>query len=598
MFLYKLYYSFVKTTFIYKILSVIIFGIIIILSSAPFIGLDEAYRSFAEFSSIPEKGDLTVGKTIIALALSLSGFFIFSLVIAIFLQWREQSSADVINGRIIYSKTKHILILNVSDSIWYTLEGLNKRQTHGDKKTNVLILLHTDDLLDANLDYLRKGLSRYQFNHLNIDIKASDFYKVSTYLESNAHKANSTIVLSSNKHSANSLKSDNFQLLITNMLCSINEYKDMLDHNLNRNRPHKAIAQYQDSPGFIPSSNNIQCSKEVVSHFKYFNSQQFNRKLLSVAMIDSNYLQLFNKIFVEYKYKIIFSKANKFNVRNMTFLNACGSFSNGSLIGCIKTVGDKEKILINPINEILSNDMQLIFLCKNIDEISFNKLSCFKNTTTDKKSINKTIFQEMKKINLLIIGNSKPLDFIDDYLDESSIANKKQVSFNNDYSNVIINPVELQEYDTVILNINDDYIYRYFLMMMNSGVNAQNVIVNINDEDVFWSLKKYGSSVNQKLNIVFQKMYTGYLLEHFSYQEPTYEVYDELLSPRGNEFYFLDNTQVYSDYSLDELKNTFLKIETLLVGFLMNNGEIKLINEINDELSSVTKFIVISNGDI
>jgi len=598
MFLYKLYYSFVKTTFIYKILSIITFGIVIIFASAPFIGLDEAYRSFAEFSSIPEKDDLTIGKTIIALALSLSGFFIFSLVIAIFLQWREQSSADVNNGRIIYSKTKHILILNISDSIWYTLEGLNKRLEHGHKKTNVLILMHTDDQLDANLCYLRNGLSRYQFNHLNIDIKASDFYKVNTYLESNAHQANSTIILSANKYSANPLKSDNFQLLITNMLCSINEYRDMLDKNLNRNRPHKAIAQYQDSPGFIPSSNNIQCSKEEVSHFKYFNSQQFNRKLLSVAMIDSNYLQLFNKIFVEYKYKIIFSKPNMFNVCDMTFLEACGSFTNGSLIGCIKTVADHEEILINPTNERLNDDMQLIFLCKNIDELSFNKSSGFKAIKTESNGINNTIFQEMKKVNLLIIGDAKPLDFIDNYLDDYSIANKKHVSFNDDYSNTIISQILLKEYDTVILNIDDDCIYRYFLMMIDSGIDSQNVIVNINDEDVFWSLQRYGSSVNQKLNIVFQKMYTGYLLEHFSYQEPTYEVYDELLSPRGNEFYFLNNTQNFSVYSLTELKNIFLSIETLLVGFLMDDGEIKLTNEIEYEAMSVKKFIVISNGGI
>jgi len=93
-------------------------------------------------------------------------------------------------------------------------------------------------------------------------------------------------------------------------------------------------------------------------------------------------------------------------------------------------------------------------------------------------------------------------------------------------------------------------------------------------------------------------MYTGYLLEHFSYQEPTYEVYDELLSPRGNEFYFLNNTQNFSVYSLTELKNIFLSIETLLVGFLMDDGEIKLTNEIEYEAMSVKKFIVISNGGI
>jgi len=135
-------------------------------------------------------------------------------------------------------------------------------------------------------------------------------------------------------------------------------------------------------------------------------------------------------------------------------------------------------------------------------------------------------------------------------------------------------------------------------MMINNGVDAHNLIVNINNEDIYWSLQKYGLSINQKPNIVFQEMYTGYLMEHFSYQEPIYDVYDELLSPRGNEFYFINNIEGYAQNSLVDLKAAFLDMRSILVGFLMKDNDVKLVDDIDYDPSMIKKFIVISNGGI
>jgi len=593
---YKLYYGFIKTSFINKIFTIIAFGILLVFSTAPLIGLDEAYRSFAEFSSIPDKENLTFGTAVVALALSLSGFFVFSLVIAIFLQWREQSASDIYNGKIIYGKSNHILILNTSDSIWYTLEGLNKRYSTK-KKKNILIVIHNDDKSNENVVFVRNGLIRYKFYNLDIDIKVSDFYKVSTYLESNAQKASSTIVLSANNNALTPLQSDNFQLLITNMLCTINEYKNMLDKNLKRNTPHKAIAQYLDTPCFLPSSENIQDDKHNQSHFKYFNSPSFNRKLLSVSMIDSDYLQLFNKIIVDYIYKIVFVKAGEFDVINKRFPEVYYGFRKGILIGLTESEDEQIRVLINPFKNTISEDNYLIFLCKKEEDLGYESITQDK-TISENRKLSKNMFQEMKKINLLVIGDAKPLGFIDDYLDDYSKAHKQYLEFDCEFENIVNKQSVLQEYDTVILNIPDDSIYRYFVMMINNGVDAHNLIVNINNEDIYWSLQKYGLSINQKLNIVFQKMYTGYLMEHFSYQEPYFDVYDELLSPRGSEFYFVNNIETYSQYSLDELKATFMEINSILVGFLLKNNDIKLLCDVEYEPSMIKKLIVISKGGI
>ena len=96
--------------------------------------------------------------------------------------------------------------------------------------------------------------------------------------------------------------------------------------------------------------------------------------------------------------------------------------------------------------------------------------------------------------------------------------------------------------------------------------------------------------------MVYPKLYCGYLLEHFSYQQSSYKVYNELLSPECNEFYFIDNSNFYLNFSLLELKNAFFSINSILIGFLMNDNKVNLKLKSSIEISQVHKFIVIAKG--
>jgi len=565
---------------VFKQLSVVLFvGFVLVLFSS--LITDSIQISYMVFVDPPALAEANVKgiKLLFSFILMLFGLVITGFIISVLSSSLENTFRDIRAGRLNYNGSNHTLIINYNKRIKKILDELNLlHRDHGDIHDVVILI---DD--EENVEHLQSHIQdiKEQFTNLHLYLRYGDVLSWQRYEELDILETYSIILLG-DENIKDDFKKDNHSIRIANLLFSNPDFKTYLEEKKRSEIPVKSIVELTD----IDYAADI--IKEISGGlFLAISPAKILESILNLSVIDIDFYNIWTELLSFDGYEFYFVSSKSLNLKNITYKDVLLRHKLGILVGISRIVDNKFTLLLNAQEDTIKEDDWLIFIAKDKHKISFEE-----NTLDNKTKFKIKQPKEIYVKNIAIVGdkqNVKATEFLD--IDKSNID---RVIPDNDKLYTLSYWENIRkDKDTVILNLEDETIYRIALSLKKfyNGKIPNEFVFLLEDTDIDKHLKL----ANIKNTILSDLLISKYMTQ-VSHQLTLASVFDILFQKDGPEINFILANRLPNEI-LNDLAQ--LKVELISQGMVYLGCEYKDGSTVFEatNLENIEKIIVLSEGD-
>ena len=559
---------------------VTVFGFLVVLVSALFVGsIENSYLLFIDPPALPLMKDKPI-TLLFSFLLMLFGLVVTGFIISVLSSSLENTFRDIRMGRLKYLGENHTLIINYNHKVMKILQEINLLHSDNRDLHDVVILINDD----TNIEKLQSDIEKHHFNNLHIFVRFGDCLSWQRYEEISILNIHSIIILSYEEIDDTFIR-DNNNLRIVNLLFSNEKFLNYLKNKRDGKKPIKAIVEFTDIHHFDKIIDNT-----TQKLFLALAPTKILSNILNLSMINLDFYITWSQLLSFDGYEFYFIEAKKHNLSNTNYKDILLRHKNGLLIGISRFIDGEFKFLLNAQKESILKDDWLIFISENIYKIDF-----LKEVPKFQSKLHIEQPSEVFIRNVAIIGNKRTiqtnelLDINESYIKNidysleelfEKISYEKLLNRNNEDSII---------YDTIILNLDDELIYRIVLNLrvMFNEKEINKFVFLIDDALVAQHLETAGFK-----NTILSHLLISKYMAQISNQISLHKVFNILFVKDGPEINFINPTILSSN--LMELKYELINNNMLYLGIITMDD--KVLFESN-HLDNVKKIIVLSNGD-
>ncbi len=581
--LIKKYYNKLQEWFVLKdelsqLFIVITVSTVIILTSGIFLGsMKDSYLLFldpTELFSIEH----SLYTFLLSFILMISGLIMLGFVISVISSSMENTIRKIRMGKLNYIGSGHTIIINYNSILFDILEELNISYKDIKKKHEIVILTDKNDKVEFILDKLK----RKNYQSLKIYVRNGDIHSIQRYKELSILSVKSIIIIGDEDIEDEYLR-DNNNLKIVNSLYLNKDFHQEINERREKLIPIKSIVMFSNNSYF----KNI-ITKLTNKNFLAIAPKEVLNSILNISMINANFYNIWSELLSFNGYELYFVDPKSHKLINQSYKNIILRQENGLLIGISRNIKSKYEILLNCFNEIILDSDWLIFIALNENKISFKTDT---NIGTDISQ--HYIIQPKETItkNILILGNKRELQ-------ENSFLQKGNACTRVNENSIDLFSEEfyrlaLKEYDTIVLNINDEILYRISLFLITNFTQEEmEPFIFLVDNSL---IAKHLKNAKIKNTIVSSILFSKYITQ-VSRQVTLNNVYEMLFAKEKADINIIDISELSDELknNLDLLKNELINHKITYLGTVTNKDNILFESK---TLKNMKHIIVFSEGE-
>ena len=558
---------------------VIALGFSVIISSSLLIGsIENAYLVFIDPPALPVMKDKGI-KLYFSFLLMLFGMVITSFNISILSAALEKTFRDIKKGHLKYYGENHTLIINYNRKVMKILQEINLFHEKNKDMHEVIIFINNE----KDIEILQSKIKKYHFNNLKVFIRFGDTFLYSRYKELGIYDIYALIILSEESIKDPFLR-DNNNLRIMNLLFSNDKFSNYLYEKKKNMKQVKAVVEFSDIHHF-----DTIVKEATQSLFLALSPTNVLSSILNLSMININFYNMWSQLLSFNGYELYFVDSKRYKLTDTAYKDALLRHKHGLLIGISRVEDGEFKLLLNAKEEIIKEDDWLIFISEDIHGISFlDEVHEYKATQVIAPP--KEVFTR----NVAIIGNQRDIK-TNNLLDTES-SHVANINYDNielfqksSYDKLLI-PSQKQEikYDTIIINHNDEMIYRIalYLKVLYSDQSIEKFVFIVDDTLIAEQLINAGFK-----NTILSHLLISNYMAQVSNQLALHEVFNILLTGTGAQLNFIDTDNV--PQNIQELKYELIYNKMLYLGLIMNDGRVEFEST---NIQNAKKIIVLSDA--
>lgn len=559
--------TFATSSIFVQIIVLFIFSIFFItIFSFAYSGDKTSLLIFLEPSSLAEaSSNIEIVFGVIELML---GLFIGGALISIITELIANFTSDIKNGYHPYKDKEHIVIINHNSKLEFILDEINHYYNDLEEMQDIVLFLP----YIKNIEAFNQNLGQY--TNLNLILLTGDELNWNSYERLNVNYAKKILIL----------RGENNEIQYLDI--KITRY--ILTHD-NFNNPNVE---------FIIESQNNQTIQGVYQEVFYGLSNSYTviehntiiQRFLNRSIVEPDYFKIYLNLLSYDGEEFYRLDASEVFESSISFEDAYMQFDTGVLMGIRKN----GKLILNPPkNTIVNQDDKLVTVLKNKIEYTLNA----KNTTLD-NYLNIKVPNVKTSRDICIVGNFDDInqDNITEFLTTKSIKRLKKVIIEDgDYMQESIwDDIIKQKYDTIILNMEDDYEFILTMYLNNRYKNNKpflSCLINIIHSP---TNAKLIEDKNNKNNIILSEKLVGEYITQVMFNHGITDIFDEITQSKGNEFYILERN-IYKELfklNFEKLKLNLLHSSMIYIGAIKDDEFV--VNCKNIEKAS--KIIVLTQG--
>lgn len=527
---------------------------------------EDSYYAFMDPTAIPD------GNIVLIIVELLIGLIIASFVISILSSALENFISEIKKGILPFKRSDHLVFINQNDKIFYIFNELNIKYQDINEIKEIVVILHNEDDVEALLEELEN------YSNLSVFVKYGNLYDIETYTKF-ALKDCENITILSDKNYEDKFLCDNNSIKIISTLVQ--------DKNIDLQKIN-----------FTIESNSSSYSNEIYDLLKreynfaklsYLNSNMLLGQLLTRSMIDVVFYKIYAEIFTFEGFELYIENANKYITSSRTFKDIALESDKALLLGYIRD----NKVELNNINERITIDDKLIFIAEDEKKIVLNdsSLNFEKNITINQPS-------EIVSRKICMLGNGLKVENLFEFLDDTSQKEFKEYIFDSyeKYTDEkFINNLKNSNFDTIIINLDEEETLRYILMLVSKFGKESEFIHNCISIITNPHSAKIINEITGKSNVILSQRLSAQFISQLCFDSSLINIINELTTSDGAEFNLVDtNNENLKGLTKNELKYHLMQNNMTYIGTVNSNGEIC----INDENIKHSKsIIVLSEGE-
>lgn len=511
--------------------------------------------------------------------LMIVGLIITSFIISVLSASLDETFRDIRKGSLKFYGENHTLIVNYNRKVMKILQELNLLYKKSYNLHEVIILINND----KDIEKLQTEIEKHHFDSLKIFVRFGNTFLWERYAELSINNIHSLIILS-DEDIKDSFIRDNNNLRIMNLLFSNEKFHNYLIQKKKDRKQVKAVVEFSDIHHF----DSI-VREATDSLFLALSPKNVLSSILNLSMINIDFYTTWSQLLSFDGHELYFIDPNQYDLLDSPYKDVLLRHERGVLIGISRFEDGEFKLLINEQDEIIKKDDWLIFIAEDIHSISFLKKAPEYNPTSTIEHP-KEIFVK----NIAIIGNKRTIEtngFLDvKHSRTDSLDFSDDELFNKSIYDNLLHPTSENaiEYDTVIINLDDEKIYRIalYLKVLYSDKCIERFVFIVDDVLVSLHLKNAGFK-----NTMLSHLLVSNYMAQVANQLALHKVFNILFVKEGPQINFID----YAEFS-----NSILEIEQLLIasdmvylGVIKEDGSVIFEAE---SLVDVKKIIVLSDS--
>lgn len=495
--------------------------------------------------------------------------FIGGALISIITELLANITSKIKDGYHPYKNKGHILIINHNKELEFILEEINQYYIKIEQMQDIVIFLPFVD----DIDGFRQNLTKY--SNLEIFITSGDELNWNSYLRVNINFVQKVLILRELNQDINYLN-----VKITRYILMQNEFN---------NSSLEFIIEIDDEDILRPVYSELFRGKQN----KYLTIEHNNiiERILSRSIVEPDYFKIYSELMSFYGYEFYRLNASEVIKEDISFKELCIKFSQGVLVGIRKN----DELYLNPSREMVvtPRDKLVTILTNKVSfQIDNNLQKSYKIM-----SLKKPPLRIDNKI--AIVGDYENIskENLSSFLTNDSIANIDMlVKKDNDYfNNTLWDNIILENYDFIILNIEDDYelmLTLYLRDIYKENSKFLSSIINIITHPTNARLLE---DKTKNSNIILSNKLVGQYIAQVIFNHGISDIFNEITQLIGNGFHILNKTEYKELYDLDveTMKMILIQNNMIYIGVIEENKFIVNCNTINKN----TKIVVLASGE-
>jgi len=594
-------HGYAKSSFIYKITLLILLSALIVVGFGSIIGLDASYRSFSEPSGIPDFDDNLIVMSV-AIIETIIGVILLSMIIAVISQAYSEQIKTIMEGKYDYKGRGHIVIIGYSNKLPYILKVINASLIKRKEVKDLILIIDAEQKNDE----IEKMIDSFSFRNISLNVKYGNTTSYNFLAKSSIQSA-SKIMIMNDGEKDNSLAKDNKQVKIVSELLGDSRFRLELRKSLKSGRKTEVIVELSGATDTERVINGM-CQSHDLPSFTTFNSWKFSKSIISSSIVDNEYLKLFYTLVEDNNSEIIVAKvAEEYPVIvGKSFERAVQSFKSSMLLAVLDDTSESNNYIF-PKNKVIKGSDRLVILKYKDQEPSIDRKMFVESQeikTVELIDLNNTL-KEWHSRKVLIIGGDGIVNQVRQSLDRDSAENLKIINEKNPIllrEYIYDELIEHEKYDTVLINLDENLTFSIFMDLAYSNTYAnldfmRKTIVVLKDNDHIVAVSKSNTSGS-----IFNEDYlTGMYMGQLCFNPELSNVYWELVTKEGGEFYLIDSNEEILEFLKDDIlsaKRSFINSGMNLVGLICEEGKVIIGCSKIENFRSARKLIVTARGNL
>ena len=495
------------------------------------------------------------------------GLIIGGTLISIITETIAQKADDIKKGFTKYRFKDHIIILHQNPKLEFILYELNEYYKSISYMQEIVIFLPHYD----NIEYFSNNLKEY--SNIEIKVTTGETYNWESFERISINSAKKMLILED--ESSNELHKN---IKISRFITSNENFKNY-------------------SLEFVIDSNsNLTTQKEIYGFcfkqrdYSVISYQKVVEMFLNRSIVNIDYFKIFSELLSFDGAEFYILKAGELIEDRVTFEELNTALDSVVVAGVIKN----QTYLLNPKKDtIIEIDDKIIYIANEKDDIFL-----FENKPkikTKELNLPRPKLKVDKKICIVGDFNDIEIDHINQFLTSTSIQNTTCIVKDEYMNKCLWQEIERQNYDLIILNLEDEYEFLLSLYLKAIFINNQNFfnkIVNIlNNPHIAMLLE----DKKEHFNIILSDRLVGQFIAQTIIHKEVQKIYDEITHTYGNEFYVLSKKEYPELFRLnyDQLKKTLLQNDMIYIGTIDNKKDF-IFN--SKDLRKALKIVVLTEG--
>lgn len=525
----------------------------------------DSYYAFMDPTSVPD------GNILIVIVELLIGLIIASFVISILSSALENFIAEIKKGILPFKRADHLVFINQNNKIKYIFDELNIKYKDIDKIKEIVIILSSEESVELFLEDLE------DYTNLSIFVKYGNLYDIETYRKFALDSCENITILLDEEYDDDFLCDNNSIKILSTLV----QDKNIKLQNINLTIESYSTNYTNEIYGSIAKTYNL-------TKISFLNADELLGQLLTRSMIDVIYYKIYAEIFTFDGFELYIEDAKNHISKQTNFKELLLKSNDALLLGVIKN-GD---VCLNNLDlEVALND-KLIFIAE--DE---TKIKLTSKYTSVNNNIQIAQPSEIVTRKICMIGDGLKVKNLFEFLDDNSQQNFKEYVFDSydDYTSdqFITNLVD-QNFDTIIINLEEELTLRYILMLVAKFGKENKFISKCISIITNPHSAKIINEITGSSNVILSQRLSAQFISQLCFDSQLINIINELTTSDGAEFNIIDtNDEKLNKYSKEQLKQYLINHNMTYIGTVNSNKNV----EINSEnIRESKKIIVLSEG--